>query len=56
MVSVVSVGTLFLLGAGVFVEATVSGKNVRNEVGGGVVRDVSIKTALEQLSRRKKNL
>ncbi len=49
------VNSLFLLGSGVFIEARLDKSKVKSEVGGGIVKEVSIKEALAQLSKKKKN-
>ncbi|MCX6802416.1 MAG: prefoldin subunit alpha [Candidatus Diapherotrites archaeon] len=47
---------LVLLGAGVFVEAKVKGKQVKSDIGSGVVENATVKKALEHLEIKKKNI
>jgi|GEM_PF-2344950 len=48
--------SLFLLGAGVFVEGELRGQKVKSDIGANVLQEVSIKKALEQLAEKKKNI
>jgi prefoldin alpha subunit len=47
---------LALLGAGVFVEAQVKGKQVKSDIGTGIIETTTVKDALAHLEIKKKNV
>lgn len=49
-----SIKSLVSLGSGVFVEAEITSKKVKSEIGGGVVQSLPIKKALKQLEEKRK--
>lgn len=51
-----NIKALVSIGSGVFVEAELTGKKVKSEIGGGVVQAIPVKKALERLEEGRKNI